>query len=117
MPCIKHGQTSVFCKYCDEEIALLARLADLLGDEYQSLCVVNGEVCGIRDFVVTRAVVVGIDETGYERRYCYEQAAEAQAALDDWKCAAGLDHPPGNWIKLKGRFNGEPVDMFNPNFK
>lgn len=64
----------------------------------------------------TWALMYGIDEHGYERRYCYESHHEALAALRDWSGAEG-SHPGGNWIKLKGTFMGQPVDMLNPNLE
>jgi hypothetical protein len=47
----------------------------------------------------TTAVVVGLSEVGYERRYCYEHGGDARAALAVWD---GAGHPPGPWIKCKG---------------
>lgn len=41
----------------------------------------EGVICGIKLFNYTTAIDVGLDEAGYERRYCYEHKEEAQAAL------------------------------------
>jgi len=54
-------------------------------------------------------VVVGLDAVGYQRRYCYEHAADARAALMAWD---GNGHPSGPWIKCKGA----GIDLLNPNF-
>lgn len=54
-----------------------------------------------------QAIVVGPDPMGYSRRYCYEHATEAKAALAAWN---GRDHPGGPWIKCKGA----GLDLLNP---
>ncbi|MBB3180956.1 hypothetical protein FHW64_005395 [Variovorax sp. Sphag1AA] len=68
-----------------------------------------GEVCAIKKFNFTTAVVVGLHAQGYERRYCYEHAADARAALAAWD---GRGHPGGPWIKCKGA----GIDLLNPAF-
>lgn len=68
---------------------------------YEELCQRGKRgVCGIHAFVFTGALVVGIDQLGYEGRYCYPSMAEASEALAQWD---GEKDPPGNWIKYKGR--------------
>jgi len=54
-------------------------------------------------------VVVGLDDVGYQRRYCYEHQLAARAALLAWD---GRGHPPGPWIKCKGA----GIDLLNPAF-
>jgi len=49
-------------------------------------------LCGIQRFLFTEGLAVGINPTGYGRRYCYETTKDAQAALSVWD---GLDHPSG----------------------
>lgn len=39
---------------------------------YDELRTIGDVICGIRRFNYTTAIVVGLDEVGYERRYCYE---------------------------------------------
>lgn len=74
---------------------------------------VAGELCALQDYMFTRAIVLGIDEIGYKRRYCFENRDDANRAIAEWD---GTDHPPGNWIKLKGTYKGEPVNLLNPNW-
>jgi len=81
---------------------------------YFDLKLVKDDVCGLHDYVTTRGIVVGLTEASYERRYCYQNRAEASRALAAWD--GTTDHPPGNWIKLKGRWKGEPIDLFNPDW-
>lgn len=82
-------------------------MSTLAAEGYDDLRAINGVICAIRRFNYTAAIVVGLDEAGYERRYCYEHKAEAQAALRDWD---GERHPGGPWIKCKGA----GVDLLNP---
>ena len=65
-------------------------------------------VCGIAPQVYTWALMVDGDESGYERRYCYENLTDAHAALVIWD---GTGHPTGPWLKIKGRWLGERVDL------
>jgi len=37
--------------------------------------------------------------------------SDAAKALVQWD---GKNHPPGPWVKLTGTYNGEFVDMLNP---
>lgn len=85
-----------------------------MNDGYKNLREIGGVLCATEDYLTTRAVVVGIhtDTMTYDRRYCYQDRAEADAAL-----AAYTDpdkHPSGMWIKLKGVYRGEYVDALNP---
>lgn len=76
---------------------------------YTDLRILCKQVCGVGQFNFTTALLVGLDETGYERRYCYEHRADAQNALLAWN---GDGHPPGPWIKYKGA----GIDLLNPEF-
>lgn len=75
---------------------------------------INGVWCGLVDYMTTRGLVVGIDRLGYERRYCYQTREEANQALATYTDTT--EHPTGNWIKVKGRFKGTPIDALNPNW-
>lgn len=70
---------------------------------------IQNQVCGLQRFTFTTAVVVGITDQVYQRRYCYEHQADAQAALAAWN---GEGHPSGPWIKCKGA----GIDLLNPAF-
>lgn len=73
----------------------------------------RGKVCAIKDFMVTTAIVVGLDDCGYQRRYCYEKVTQALMAYVAWD---GTGHPPGPWVKVKGRADdGTVLDDLNPN--
>lgn len=65
----------------------------------------DGVIAGISQMMFTTALVVGLDEAGYQRRYCYERKADAVAALDAWD---GSGDPSGPWIKEK------PSDRLGP---
>ena len=89
-------------------------IAYLSTEGYQNFRMIKGDLCGTLDFLTTHGLVVGLNTISYERRYCYQHRDEATAALAVWD---GTDHPPGNWIKLKGTYRGQPVDQLNPNWK
>lgn len=78
---------------------------------YTELRVIDGKLCGLQRFLFTTGLVVDLDADGYERRYCYERHEDAEAALAAWD---GAGHPPGPWIKLKGRLDGCRVELLNP---
>lgn len=80
----------------DEQILQIG--ADL---GYKDLRIVpNQGLCAIESFIFTHAIVVGIDELGYSRRYCYHRRIEAVRALQKWDGES--EEPDGPWIKCKG---------------
>lgn len=85
-------------------------LAALEAGGYDDLRTIGEVICGIRGFNYTTAIVVGLYEAGYERRYCFEHKEDAQAALRAWD---GEGHPGGPWIKCKGA----GIDLLNPAFR
>lgn len=66
-------------------------------------------VCGVLRFAFTHGICCDMNETTRGYRYCYHTRYEAKKAFADWD---GNGHPPGNWIKLKGR--GQ--DITNPEY-
>lgn len=88
-----------------------SNLDNILKNEgYYEIKEIDGKgTCGLFRFMFTTGLVIGIDEIGYEGRYCYSTEREAIDAINSWK---GLGDPPGLWIKYKGR-TGE---RSNPNF-
>jgi hypothetical protein len=76
---------------------------------YSQVCGRAGRTCAIYRFNYTTGLLVGLDPVGYERRYCYEHAQDADRALADWD---GHGHPGGPWIKCKGA----GIDLLNPAF-
>lgn len=59
----------------------------------------NGGLVGLSKMAYTTGLVVGLEDTGYAGRYCYERASDARGALNAW---TGEGDPPGPWIKYKG---------------
>lgn len=57
--------------------------------------------CGLFGFAFTIGLVCGLNEYGYEFRYCYPREQAIFAAVD-LKVFNGNSHPTGPWIKLKG---------------
>ena len=74
---------------------------------YRGLCERAGQLCAIRRFAYTTAILVGLDPVGYQRRYCFEHEQDARSALAAWD---GKDHPGGPWIKCKGA----GIELLNP---
>ena len=74
-------------------------MESLSANGYTEIQILYEQVCAPKHFNFTTALVVGADDMGNQRRYCYEHNAEAQAALLAWD---GHAHPPGSWIKSKG---------------
>ena len=99
-------------------LKLIEEFEDFLKENgYKELCLIGGKVCGTHDYLTTRGIVVGLTAMSLERRYCFQDREEASRELAKWKAQTQPDdHPGGNWIKLKGRFNGEVVDYLNPNW-
>lgn len=77
---------------------------------YDDLGAISEVICGLGRFTYTTAVVVGLDETSYKRRYCYEHKGHAEAVLPSWD---GEGYPSGPWIKCKVA----GIDLFNPAFR
>lgn len=67
----------------------------------------SGQWLGVMSFIYTSALCVGLDEHGYERKYCYEKKRDALMACEIFD---GLGDPTGPWIKMKSP-NG---DKMNP---
>jgi hypothetical protein len=80
---------------------------------YKEMRWIDETLCGLHEYAYTCGIVVGLSVDTYERRYCYQDRAEAAKELLRWD---GNGHPPGNWIKVKGRMNGIYLDEFNPHF-
>jgi hypothetical protein len=74
---------------------------------YLATRVIDGKVYGLTRFIFTIGLIVDVQEDGYERRYCYDSLGEA---MSDFKTWDGRGHPPGAWIKCKGR----GIDLSNP---
>ena len=93
-----------------------AKLDDLLAylksEGYVCLRAISGDVCGLQSQLFTTALIVGLTDISYERRYCYEHTYEAIAALLEYSDTS--NHPSGRWVKVKGRYRGRPLDDLNP---
>lgn len=81
---------------------------------YYAARMITGVPVALHDYFTTTGLVVGLNAIGYERRYCYKTQEEAVAALSSYKSVG--THPSGMWVKIKGMFNGQAVDYFNPEF-
>lgn len=76
---------------------------------YIPTCILAGQARAVNDFIHTTALVVGIRDESYQRRYCYEHRSAALAALMAWDSRC---HPSGPWIKCKGA----GIDLLNPQY-
>lgn len=68
----------------------------------------NRGICGLFHMAYTIGLVYGMDESGYEGRYCYHNLADAVSALVNWNGDGDPDDP--HWIKHKGL----GIDYSNP---
>jgi hypothetical protein len=59
----------------------------------------NKGLCGLMRFAFTTGLCIGLDESGYSGRYCYEYFSDAFSAIKEWN---GEGDPSGEWIKYKG---------------
>lgn len=91
----------------DEQLLAVAR-----EEGYRNPVIIDGVCCAIHPFYVTWGLVVGIDEYGYQRRYCFEEREAAVQSLGQFKDPRD-EHAPGPWIKCKGEFKGQAVDILN----
>lgn len=57
---------------------------------YTDVTVLANMVCGIYPFMYTWGVLIGIDETGYKGRFCFDSLNAAQSFLRNWN---GVDLP------------------------
>ena len=57
-------------------------------------------ICCLYRFIYTTGLVINCTRIGYDGRYCYSSFADAKSALLKWD---GVGHPPGEWIKYKGK--------------
>lgn len=90
-------------------------LAELEANGYHTVAVIGDKIVGLHDYITTRGIVVGLDAIGYERRYCYQNRQEAAERFIEYAAGGSTHgHPGGNWIKLKGTYQGRPVDLLNP---
>ena len=88
----------------------------LISEGYTHLKYVEGwGWCGLRRFIFTTGLCVGLGEQNLLFRYCYKNFADAAIALVSWD---GKDNPPDEyWIKRKGiggDYRNEKHKDFNP---
>lgn len=92
-----------------EKIGNLAEGVELLEPEqaqfyqemgYTGVVKIHGKIVGVYQFIFTWGIVCGMDESGYEHRYCYGSFVEAAQGLAKWLTEGG-DEPTG-YIKRKG---------------
>lgn len=86
----------------------------LIENRYYMPKLIDGKLCALQDFFTTTGIVIGITDVGYERRYCYKSSVQAIVALSSYEDTS--QHASGPWIKCKGRYNGELIDLLNPEF-
>lgn len=85
----------------------LEQLRDYLTENgHYNLRVVPGRgICSLQEFLFTIGLCEGLDESGWQGRWCYPKAKilESVVALTVWD---GKEDPVGDWIKYKG-YRGE----------
>jgi hypothetical protein len=54
----------------------------------------------IQPFIFTYGLMIGLEEWGYQYRYCYKTLGQARGALKDWK-ENNFEGEPEGYIKRK----------------
>lgn len=70
-------------------------------------------LCGLRRFMFTTGLVIGLDEEGYFGRYCFKDLSEAKQALQNLVAIPSDYMIGGEWIKFKSELG----DISNPALK
>lgn len=86
-------------------IDMLTRKLEEYGYQHVKVLPATGVLAGVQGQMFTTGLFVGLDEGGWQRRYCYESRKDAVEALIAWD---GAGDPPGPWIKEK------PSDRLGP---
>jgi len=87
----------------------------LLDEGYRCVKRLDGGIyAGVFPQLYTCGLFVGLTRGGWERRYCYENTADAEKALREWN---GAGDPPGPWIKEKPGDRLGPGVIGHENFK
>ena len=60
-------------------------------------------VIALERFCFTVGIVCQLNWVSRGYRYCYHTLLEAQSAMDDWEKTNYQSHPPGKWIKRRGK--------------
>jgi hypothetical protein len=93
------------------------KLRDARAEGWLNPVFVGEVICCVQPMAYTWGLIVGIDPydmgNAYVRRYCYEQREDAVAALNDFRDPLHR-HAPGPWVKCKGMWGDEYVDLLNP---
>lgn len=81
---------------------------------YYNPRLIQGKLCGVFQNYPDEYLVVGINTDGtFEREYLYKDNQAVTDAMIEYK---NLDeHPSGPWIKCEGTFNGQEIEIDNPN--
>lgn len=83
-------------KYSEAHAALLEELREY----YQNVRVLDdGTIVGTTELAYTRAICIGLDYTGWSKRFCFENRSVAVSELQ--KLKTGNDEPEG-YIARRG---------------
>jgi len=75
-------------------------LSELIENDYRNIKEVPGRgICALKRMAFTVGLCYGLDETGYQGRYCFHTWSDADKAFNNWN---GLGDPSEDWIKHKG---------------
>jgi hypothetical protein len=69
-------------------------LLNWLKDQYKEVRVLDdGSIAAVGDLMFTRAIYVGLNRYGYERRFCFKDLQRANAEFE--KLKSEFDEPSG----------------------
>lgn len=80
------------------ENSSLAELVEWLKPMYSEVRVLEDEtIVALSDLMFTRAIYIGMDRHGFEKRFCFQDPARAKEEYD--KLVTGDDEPPeGSYV-------------------
>lgn len=80
---------------------------------YYMPIMIGDKLCGLFQNYPDEYLVVGIGTDGtFDREYLYKNNQSACDALNSYKNLN--EHPSGPWVKCEGTFNGEEIEVLNP---
>ncbi len=57
---------------------------DFIEMGYRDVKLFGGQLSGIYRFIFTYGICIGLDSTGYKKRFCFDTYSNAKLFLDEW---------------------------------
>lgn len=85
----------------------------LIKEGYKDVRILKDGIVGTIDYITTRAVLVGLDYSGFEARYCYQNRPLASLVCQGLKSVD--DKPAAGFSAIKGKvgdYNAETMAIY-----